>query len=103
MVEALILLLIQYAADVSLLLTVAMLTTLVVTAYVRGLDIQFADDPATGPRFPISRRPLGAINWADPMLRVEPVHGPRGGRTSPPAPWLDSRVPGPTVNGHSSH
>jgi hypothetical protein len=77
MVEALILLLIQYAADVSLLLTVAMLTTLVVTAYVRGLDIEFADDPATGPRFPISRRPLGAIHWADPDAP---------GRTRPRAP-----------------
>ena len=78
MVEALILLLIQYAADVSLLLTVAMLTTLVVTAYVRGLDIEFADDPATGPRLPISRRPLGAIHWADPDAPGRtPSAGPR--------------------------
>ena len=89
MVEALILLLIQYAADVSLLLTVAMLTTFVVTAYVRV-------SPSAGGRLVRSIRQTR-------MLRVEPVHGPRGGRTSPPAPWLDSRIPGPTVNGHSSH
>lgn len=66
MFEVLIMLVMHYAADLSLLLAVAALVTLVVTAYVGGLVLEFADESRLRPCFRAAPSPRCAIRWADP-------------------------------------
>jgi len=83
-VELLIMLVMHYAADVSLLLAVAVLVTLIVTAYIGGRVIKLAGESRLGPRFEATPSPQYAIRWAAPDTPGRP-RSRAPGRSSPTA------------------
>jgi hypothetical protein len=83
MFEVLIMLLLHFAASVSLLLAVAVLVTLVVTAYLRGMVVKLADEPEPRPQGGSS--PRCAIRWANPDAP---------GRSRPRAPGQSNVIAG---------